>query len=324
VSPDVIAPLAPTDALRLSSPPPLSQHPAAVYLASLGVGSRRTMRQSLNAIARLLTQNQCDAFTLDWAALRYAHTAAIRAVCMEAYAPTTANKMLCALRRTLKEAQRLGLISADDYARATDLKAIPGSRLLRGRALSPPEMTALWSVCAIDLTPAGCRDTALLALLRAGLRRSEVVGLDVSDVNLATGAVTVRAGKGCKDRMTYLPPGTIKAVSTWLDLRDRSPGPLLYPVHRSGSLIHRRLSDQAVLGMLTKRSVQAGIAPVAPHDLRRTFITELLTAGVDLFTVQQLVGHASPVTTARYDRRGEAAKRQAVALLSPAPVPHDR
>ncbi|NJL20264.1 MAG: tyrosine-type recombinase/integrase [Leptolyngbyaceae cyanobacterium SM1_3_5] len=307
--------IAPPDALVLSSPPPLTQHPAAVYLTQVGLGSRRTMRQALDTIARLLTQNQADALTLDWSALRYPHTAAIRAILLETYAPTTANKMLCALRRTLKEAQRLGLLSADDYARATDLKAIPGSRLLRGRALSAQEMTALWSACAIDPTPAGRRDTALLAILRAGLRRSEVVSLDVADVNLSTGAVTIRAGKGCKDRITYLPPGAISAVRAWLELRDRSPGALLYPIHRSGRVIQRRLSDQAVLGMLQKRSAQADIAPVAPHDLRRTFITELLTAGVDLFTVQQLVGHASPVTTARYDRRGEAAKQRAVAII---------
>ncbi|NEQ26795.1 MAG: integrase, partial [Microcoleus sp. SIO2G3] len=96
--------IAPPDALVLSTPPPLTQHPAAVYLTQLGFGSRRTMRQALDAIARLLTQNQADALTLDWSALRYPHTAAIRAILMETYAPTTANKMLCALRRTLKEA----------------------------------------------------------------------------------------------------------------------------------------------------------------------------------------------------------------------------
>lgn len=307
----------PLHPLSLTAAVPLTQHPAAVYLSQLSSGSRRTMRQSLNAIARLLTQNQCDALTIDWAALRYPHTAAVRSVLMETYAPTTANKMLCALRRTLKEAQRLGLLNADDYARTTDLKAIPGTRLLRGRALTQTEMTVLWSTCTQDCTPAGIRDTALLSLLRAGLRRSEVVGLDVNDVNGSTGAVTIRAGKGSKERLTYLPPQALAGVQHWLGLRGQDSGPLLYPVHRVGRLIRRRLSDQAVLGVLQKRATQAGIPPVAPHDLRRTFITELLTAGVDLFTVQQLVGHASPTTTARYDRRGEAAKQRAVALLDP-------
>ena len=84
-------------------------------------------------------------------------------------------------------------------------------------------------------------------------------------------------------------------VSDWVAIRGSEPGPLLYPVHRVGRLLPRRLSDQAVLGVLQKRSTQAGIPPFSPHDLRRTFITELLDAGIDLFTVQQLVGHASPM-----------------------------
>lgn len=63
------------------------------------------MREALNAIASLLTNGTCDALTLDWSQLRYQHTAAVRSVLMEKYSPATANKMLCALRRTLKEAR---------------------------------------------------------------------------------------------------------------------------------------------------------------------------------------------------------------------------
>ena len=61
------------------------------------------MRLALNAIASLLTNNSCDALSLDWSKLRYQHTAAIRAVLMEKHSTATANRMLCALRRVLKE-----------------------------------------------------------------------------------------------------------------------------------------------------------------------------------------------------------------------------
>ena len=175
--------------------------------------------------------------------------------------------------------------------------------------------------CAADPTPAGVRDAALIGLLQAGLRRSEVVGLDQSDVELHTGALTIRGGKGQKDRLAYLPPEALAAVSAWVAIRGGEAGALLYPVHCVGRLLPRRLSDQAVLNALQKRADQSGVAPFSPHDFRRTFISELLDAGVDIVTVQQLVGHASPTTTARYDRRGEAAKRQAVALLSVPAVP---
>src|ERR671932_1448101 len=69
--------------LALTVPLPLTRHPAHVYITSLGQGSRQTMRGSLNAIASMLTAGTCDAMTLDWAKLRYQHTAAVRAVLMD-------------------------------------------------------------------------------------------------------------------------------------------------------------------------------------------------------------------------------------------------
>ena len=63
--------------------------------------------------------------------------------------------------------------------------------------------------------------------------------------------------------------------------------------------------------ILRRRQEQAGTAPFSPHDLRRTTITDLLEAGEDVLTVQRLAGHADVTTTARYDRRGESAKRLA-------------
>jgi hypothetical protein len=107
---------------------PLTNHPAAVYLDSLSSGSRSTMKQSLDALASLLTGGECDAMSLDWSKLRYQQTMAIRTALKERYAPTTANKMLCALRRVLQEARRLDLMDATDYAKAVDWPSIAGKK----------------------------------------------------------------------------------------------------------------------------------------------------------------------------------------------------
>ena len=171
-----------TDTLQLLTPPPLTQHPAAVYLSQLRQKSQKTMKRNLDMIARLLTQGFCDALTLDWSQLRYHHTAAVRAVLMEQFAPSTVNQMLCALRRVLKEAKKLKLMSSTDYTDAVDIESVKVSKELRGRALKHSEIAALMRGIKADTTPAGVRDAALLAiLLGSGLRRSEVVSLDLSD-----------------------------------------------------------------------------------------------------------------------------------------------
>jgi integrase/recombinase XerD len=152
---------------------PAERHPVAVYLASLASGSRRTMRQSLSVIANLVSGGRADTRTLAWEKLRYQHTQAIRTALAERYAPGTTNKMLAALRGVLKEAWRLGLMDAENYHRAVDLRAIKSQTLPRGRALTAGELRALFEACA-DGTKAGVRDAALLAILYAGgLRRSE-------------------------------------------------------------------------------------------------------------------------------------------------------
>jgi integrase len=141
------------------------------------------------------------------------------------------------------------------------------------------------------------------------------VHLDLTDLDLKTGRVTVR-GKGNKERTVYLSGGGIRAVEVWLKHRGDEPGALLHPIRKGGIIVKRRMNDQSVFDLVRRLAQDAGIDRFSPHDLRRTAVGDLLDAGVDLATVQKIAGHASPVTTSSsYDRRGEKAKIKAGELL---------
>jgi site-specific recombinase XerD len=293
------------------------RHPAAVYLARLAPGSRRTMRAALHTIAGVLSSGALDAQSIDWSGVRYQHTAALRSHLAEKYAPATANKMLSALRGVLQEAWKLGHMEAEVYHRAAHVGTVRGTSLQKGRALHAGELRSLFQVCADDQGPAGVRDAALLAVLYGvGLRRAEVVALELPDWDPVGRSLSVRRGKGRKARVTYPPPGAEAALTVWVALRGAlEVSALFVPIRKNGVLEGRAMTDQTVLNVLQKRARQAGVKAFSPHDLRRTFISDLLDIGADIATVQSLAGHANVQTTARYDRRGEATRRRAAEML---------
>lgn len=296
---------------------PFSEHPAVVYLASLSEGSRRTMYQALNTIAGLLSDGQLNAFQLNWAALRYQHSVAVRAQLAARYKPATANKMLSALRQVLYHAWKLDQMSAEDYHRARAVENVSGDSLPAGRDLGLGELSALIATCEADPSPAGARDAAIIAVMYAtGVRRASVVRLDVADYEVDTGTLRVREAKRRRDYLVYLSQdGAQRALADWLAVRGSAAGPLFWPVTKGGDLANRRLSTQAVYNLLIKRARQAGINHFSPHDLRRTLAGDLLDAGADIVTVKRILGHASVDTTARYDRRPEEVKRKAANLI---------
>lgn len=298
------------------------QVPARVYVAGLSGDGHRTMTGCLQAIAAWVSDGSADIDTLPWARLRFSHTTAIRAALARAvsegrYAPATANKHLAALRGALKAAWRLGVMETDDYLRAVDLRPISGSRLPAGRNVDQSDLVSLLVSCRADQTPAGVRDAAVIGLAYlSGTRRAELVAIHLADVDTEPAAIRV-VGKGGKQRLVPLSPTGGPLLSAWMALRGDSPGPLFCPIDRTGNLhLGRTLTGEAIRQILARRTHAAGVAIISPHDLRRTYAGDLLDAGADLPAVQQLMGHASPSTTSRYDRRGDKARRSAAERLS--------
>ena len=326
----------------------LANHPVMAYLAGLGNASRRPQRQALDVIAAILTGGRVsDSLAIDWAAVRYSHTQAVRSKLAEHYAASSANRMLTALRGTLRAAWRLGLMSAEDYQAAADVKAVTGETIPAGRELSAGELSALLADCQKDDSPSGIKDGAMIALMYAcGLRRAEVIGLDLANYDHETGRLVI-LGKRNKQRTAYVTNGARHALEDWLELRGNEAGPLFCeigkagaillteqilivkpgkdgkPKKRTGQTLHKggRMTSQAVYNMLKRRGSAAGVSEFSPHDLRRTFVSDLLEAGADIATVAKMAGHSNVQTTARYDRRPEQAKEKAAGLLH---VPYTR
>lgn len=298
---------------REISPTRPETNPALIYLATLAPSGRRTMAARLTAAAVIMGG---DPSKVGWSALRFEHVTALRSRLSElGRAPASVNATLSALRGVARAVWQLGQMSAEDYHRITGVKNVRGSRLPAGRALTPGEIGALLDTCAGDETPAGARDAAVIALLYgAGLRRSEAAALDLAHYDSAAGELKVR-GKGDVERLVPLEAGVAAALDDWLRVRSAEDGPLLCPVRKGGKVEVRRVSAQAIYDALLKRGRGARIPSLSPHDLRRTFASDLLDVSGDVSAVQKLLGHANVQTTMRYDRRGEVAKRKAISLL---------
>lgn len=312
-------PLAPT--------PTPKKSPAAVYLASLSSDkSRNTQLSSLRRVLRIVDLPD-DPLAFPWERLSFEHVQLVRARLSEKYAPATTNLSLVAIRRVQRCAWRMGLMTMEQYERAADVTSIKGSREPRGRHIAAHEIRDLFEACASRDLWMGSRNAALLSLLfGAGLRRAEAVAVRLDDLDMQTGAVTV-IGKGNKERTSYLPEGALEAVRIWIaTMRPliRKPGGRLAngpEPDTSCVLLSAKygtrgpMAESSVLYVVNQIAKRAGVRPFSPHDMRRTMIGEMLDVGIDISTVQRIVGHASPTTTSRYDRRDDTAKLRAASRL---------
>ena len=153
-------------------------------------------------------------------------------------------------------------------------------------------------------TLAGRRDRAMLALLLGcGLRRAELLRLDVEDLEQREGRWVIPdlLGKGNRVRTVTVPAGVNVRIDLWTEAAGITEGRLFRPVNKSGVLARSEIKDEkAVWRLVLRYARQAGLGRLAPHDLRRTCAKLCRKAGGDLEQIQILLGHASLLTTAAY------------------------
>ena len=290
----------------------LDQNPAAVYLASLQSKlSRETTKRKMRSVIKVFSpQSQIGIDAFPWHSIRYQHVAAFMSKLVDMdLSPATSNGLRATLRGVMRQAWLLGQISAEEHERIKAVGPARGSRPIAGREVEAEELSSM-SV-AIDADRViGLRDKAMLALMHVtGMRRSEVSSARIDAYSETSGSLAVK-GKGNKVRTVFV--GTAKpAIDAWIAARGKAPGPLFLAAHKSGKLLARGVTPSTIFRTIRRRCEGANVSPFSPHDLRRTFVSGQLAAGTDLVTVQQMAGHSDPSTTAKYDRRGERAAREA-------------
>ena len=175
-----------------------------------------------------------------------------------------------------------------------------GTRSPRGANKLPNALDADQAARLLDFeasTPTDKRDKAIMELFYgSGLRLSELVGINVADLDLEAGFVTV-LGKGGKNRQVPLGRHSVRAIREWLECREHVSGDAPLFTGRG----HTRISPRTVQSRLKRRAViQLGSNQLHPHMLRHSFASHLLESSGDLRAVQELLGHSDLGTTQIY------------------------
>ena len=217
-------------------------------------------------------------------------------------AANTINQQLAAVRRLAHEAADAGLLSPDLAAGISRVKGVKQLGCRSGNWLSLEQSSEVLSRARGDRVREK-RDHAMLALLLGcGLRRSELVGLKMSDVQNRQGhwAIVDLIGKGGDIRTVPIPAWAKQALDAWTAAADITDGRVFRAVSRAGKVWGRGITQHVVWYVVKGCCEKAGLQRIAPHDLRRTCAKLCHSSGGELEQIQFLLGHASVQTTERY------------------------
>jgi integrase/recombinase XerD len=293
------------------------------YVASqLSPRSQQNARDALNRIARLVKGAGARAEDFPWPTISMAMAKMIRRKLFdlttdEVIKPGTANLTLSHLRGMVRGMYDLKFVTHEQLSIAHPgmVKNVPGSRKLRGEDLSAEDESKLRAAARdLDGYHGPMLDAAITLAIGAGLRREEVAEAALERLKWDRLSII---GKGSVERAVIVDPQMRVTLDTWLNERA-----LLAPPH--GNLFCSPWKPDQTLSRWSfwtsvRQAAHAAFGTVAPcadgcpcletltgpHDFRRTFATRLFRQGFDIREIQVLMGHKSPETTARYDKRSE-------------------
>jgi integrase/recombinase XerC len=283
----------------------------------------KSYREDLSALADYLTEAHGGRLPAPGDVTVFDLRGYVAALHESGYAKTSIARHLASLRGFFRFGQREG------WAETNPAKPLRNPR--KGRTLphflSAEDLGRLFDAPPAD-APMGLRDRAILeTMYSAGLRVSEVVGLDDGDLDFDAAILRVR-GKGRKERLSPVGSYATRALERWLRVRrlaptaekagQAPPPPTPVFVNKFG----RRLTTRSVGRMLEKYLKLTGLdRRTTPHSLRHSFATHLLDRGADIRSVQELLGHKSLVTTQIYTHVSTATLREVYERAHPRAKP---
>jgi integrase/recombinase XerC len=273
----------------------------AAALAHAARASAHTVdnyRRDLMALRRFMLERSAtlgrNEDEIDPAAITPDHIRGWLADMMKTYQRATVQRRLSAAKAFFRYRENAGA-----PGNPTRTMRSPRSERHLPQVLGQDEVGKLIDLDSDLQTPAALRDRAIVeTLYSTGIRVSELVGLDWRDIDEEIGMLTVRAGKGNKDRVVPIGEPALDALAAWrraMPIAWEANGPAI--VNLRGA----RLTTRSVENIVRARITRAGIAiELTPHGLRHSFATHMLGNGADLRSIQEILGHASLATTQRY------------------------
>ena len=256
-------------------------------------------RNDLNQVCSYLKRQEIE----NWQQVTHEHIAGylLEMRDAQAYRPTTIARKLAALKTFFRYLESTGIITSDP------IEKLDAPRIQRElpHILSQEQIANLFRQVVVE-TPAGKRDFAMLHLLYAtGMRVSELISLNLSDFD-AEGATMVcpgRNGRSKRERVLPLPAISVEATKRYLETA--RPGLIIrHPEEQALFLNHHgeRLTRQGFWLIIKGYARRASITEITPHMLRHSFAILMLQEGMELRSVQELLGHAHISTTQVYSQ----------------------